>query len=369
MAEKRDYYEVLGVDRNATDEELKKAYRILAKKYHPDVNDTPEAETLFKEIGEAYSVLSDPDKRRQYDRFGFDGLNGAFSSGFAGGFNPFDIFNDLFGGGFGSGFSSGFSRRNAPMRGRDINQSIKISFEEAAFGTKKTITVQRSESCEQCEATGAKDGKAIKTCPQCKGTGEMRVQQNTLFGQMITATTCNKCNGKGTVIEELCEHCKGAGTIRVTKKIEVNIPKGIDNNQIISLRGQGDAGKNGGPEGDLRVHITVTPHEIFTRENTKVYCTIPVTYAQAVLGAEITVPTLDGDIKYNIPAGTQTGTTFTLKNRGIHFLNKESRGDQIFEVYVDVPKKLNREQKKALEAYAALFGESTDKDKKKKRLF
>lgn len=369
MAEKRDYYEVLGVNRNASDEELKKAYRVLAKKYHPDVNKTAEAETLFKEIGEAYSILSDPDKRRQYDQFGFEGLNGSFSSGFSGGFNPFDIFNDLFGGGFSGGFSSSSARRNAPVRGRDIKESIKITFIEAAFGTKKTLNISRSESCEKCNGTGAKEGTGMKTCPQCRGTGEMRIQQNTLFGQMITATTCSKCNGKGKIIEEFCENCKGSGNIKVTKKIEINIPKGIDNNQIISLRGQGDAGRNGGPEGDLLVHITVMPHETFTRDNTTVYCRIPISYSQAVLGAEITVPTLEGDMKYSIPEGTQTNTSFTIKNKGIPVLNRETRGDQIFEVYVEVPRKLSKEQRKALETYAALLGESTDREKKKKRLF
>ena len=369
MADKRDYYEVLGVNRNATDDELKKAYRVLAKKYHPDINKTAEAETMFKEVGEAYSILSDPEKRRQYDQFGFDGLNGSFSSGFSGGFNPFDIFNDIFGGGFSSGFSSSSSRRNTPTRGRDIKEAVKITFEEAAFGTKKTLSITRNENCEKCNGTGAKDGKSMKTCPQCRGTGEMRIQQNTLFGQMITTTTCNKCNGKGKIIDEYCEFCKGMGHNRVTRKIDVNIPKGIDNNQIISLRGQGEAGKNNGPSGDLLVHITVLPHEIFTRQNTTVYCKIPISYSQAVLGDEITVPTLDGDIKYNIPDGTQNNTIFTIKGKGIPVLNKDSRGDQIFEVYVDVPKKLTREQKRALIAYAELLGEKSGKDKKKKRIF
>lgn len=340
----------------------------MAKRYHPDVNNEADTEAMFKEVGEAYSVLSDSDKRKQYDQYGFDGLNGSFSSGFAGGFNPFDIFNDLFGGGFSGGFSSS-SRRNTAVRGRDLNEAVKITFEEAAFGTKKTVNVTRSEECESCQGTGAKEGTDMKVCSQCKGTGEMRIQQNTMFGQMITATTCNKCNGKGKIIEQYCEVCKGSGYNKFSRKIEVNIPKGIDNGQIISLRGQGDAGRNDGPAGDLLIHITVQPHEIFSRQNTTVFCKIPISYAQAVLGDEITVPTLDGDISYTIPAATQTSTIFTLKGKGIPALNRDTRGDQLFEVFVDVPKKLSKEQKSALMDFAELLGEKSDKGKKKKRHF
>jgi len=371
VAEKRDYYEVLGVDRSATDQDLKKAYRVLAKKYHPDVNDSPEAEGKFKEVGEAYSVLSDPEKRRQYDNYGFDGLNGAFSSGFAGGFNPFDIFNDLFGGGFGGGFSSS-ARRNAPVRGRDLNESVKISFEEAAFGTKRTINVMRSESCETCEGSGAKPGTEPKMCQQCRGTGEMRIQQNTLFGQMITSTTCNKCNGSGTIIEDFCETCKGLAHVRVNRKIEVKIPKGIDNGQIISLRGQGDVGKNKGPAGDLLVHINVTPHKVFERQNTTVFSKINLNYSQAVLGDEIKVDTIDGPVDFTIPSGTQNNTVFTIKDKGIPVLNRDNRGNHIFEVIIDVPKKLTKAQKEALIAFSNSMGEDqvgSGKSKRKKKIF
>lgn len=368
MAEKRDYYEVLGVNKNSTDEELKKAYRVLAKKYHPDINKSPEAETLFKEVGEAYSILSDPEKRRQYDQYGFEGLNYSGGSGFNGGFNPFDIFNDLFGGGgFNGGFSSSSSRRNSPIRGRDLREYVTITFEEAAFGTKKTLNVTRNEKCTDCKGTGAKNGTAMKTCPQCKGTGTMRVQQNTLFGQMITETTCNKCNGRGKIIEENCPICKGIGSIKTNRKIDITIPKGIDNGQIISLREQGEAGQNQGPSGDLLVNIQVLPHSIFKRQNTTVYCSIPLSYTQAALGADIEIPTLDGNVIYSIPEGTQTGTAFTLKNKGIPSLNRDTRGDEIFEVYITVPKKLSKDEREALMAYADACGEKNDK--KKKRIF
>ena len=353
MAEKRDYYEVLGVSRDAGEDEIKKAYRRLAKKYHPDVNkENPEAEHKFKEASEAYEVLSDSNKRARYDQFGHNdpGMGGAGGFGGFGGFGGVeDIFESFFGG-FG-----GSSRRSGPRKGADLRENIVIDFEEAAFGTKKTVNVLRHESCDVCEGTGAEPGTEAETCSTCGGSGRVRVQQNTLFGQFVNERTCDTCGGSGKVIKNKCRECKGSGKIRKTRKIEINVPAGIDNGHTISLRGEGEPGSRGGPSGDLLVNVRVRPHEFFIRNGTNIMLKVPISFEQAALGDDITVPTIDGDVKYKIHEGTQPGDKFRLRNKGIPSLRSGRRGDQIIEIIVEVPKKLSRKQKAALKAYAEVM--------------
>ena len=350
MAEKRDYYEVLGVSRDAGDDEIKKAYRRLAKKYHPDVNtEDPEAEHRFKEASEAYEVLSDPNKRARYDQFGHadPGMGGAGGFGGFGGFGGVeDIFESFFGG-FGGG-----NRRNGPRKGADLRENIVIEFNEAAFGVKKTINILRHESCNVCEGTGAEPGTEPETCSRCNGNGRVRVQQNTLFGRMETERTCDACGGSGKIIKEKCHECKGSGKVRKTRKIDINIPAGIDNGHTISLRGEGEPGTRGGPPGDLLVNVRVKPHDIFVRNGTNVMLKVPISFEQAALGDEIEIPTIEGKVKYRIHEGTQPGDKFRMRGQGIPSLRSGKRGDQIVEIVVEVPKKLNRKQKTALKAYA-----------------
>ena len=356
MAEKRDYYEVLGIGKNATDAEIKSAYRKLAKKYHPDLNPgNKEAEEKFKEVNEANDVLSDPQKRQRYDQFGFAGVdpnyaaaNGGGAGGFGGGFGGVDlgdIFGDIFGGGFGGGFSGfggGSSTRtaNVPRKGHDIQASVILTFEEAAHGCSKKITINRQD-----------------TCPDCGGRGFVIRQQRTPFGVMQSQGPCQKCRGTGKIIHQPCPDCHGSGRIRKRRTIQVNIPAGIDNGQTISLRGQGHAGSNGGPSGDLLITVMVRPHEIFRREGTSVFCEAPITFTQAVLGAELEIPTIDGRVKYTIPEGTQTGTVFRLRGKGIPVLNGRGRGDQYVTVTIETPRDLNREQKEALKKFSETLGE------------
>ena len=361
MADKRDYYEVLGVSREASADEIKKAYRKLAKQYHPDMNPgDAEAERKFKEVNEAYAVLSDSDKKAKYDAYGhaaFDPAAGGGASGFGGfgGFGDFD-FGDIFSSFFGGGSSSG--RRNAPTRGDDINVRVTLSFEEAVFGVKKEITYNRIQKCSDCGGSGAEKGTSAKTCSACGGSGQVRVQQRTPLGYMQTTKQCDACRGTGKIIEKPCSGCRGTGYVKVTKKLEVNIPAGIDEGRVVALRGQGSDGRNGGPAGDLNIIVSVRPHAIFEREGYDIYCEVPITYAEASLGAEIEIPTLEGKQKYTIPEGTQTGTTFTLKQKGVQYVNSKNRGNLNFTVVVEVPKNLSETQKDLLRKFAESCGES-----------
>lgn len=370
MSTKRDYYEVLGVDKSADEQTLKKAYRKLAMKYHPDRNPgDKEAEEKFKEINEAYEVLSDSTKRQTYDQFGHAGMNGQGGfggQGFGGqGFGGFedifgDMFGDIFGGGFGGG---GRPRRRGPERGADMRQSIQITFEEAAFGKKTSIKVNRSEECSECHGSGAKAGTSKKTCPTCNGAGEVRTVQRTPFGNIASSRTCSTCEGEGEVVESPCTKCGGKGSTRKVKTIEVDIPAGIDDGQMIKLAGQGELGSKGGPRGDLYIAVSVKNHSLFTREGYDIYFDMPITFAQAALGDEIEVPTLDGKVKYSIPEGTQTGTVFRLREKGIPKLRGNNRGDQYVKVVVDTPKKLNDKQKELLREFAKECGEEVHEKK------
>ena len=358
MSTKRDYYDVLGVDKSADATAIKKAYRKLAMKYHPDKNPgDKEAEEKFKEINEAYEVLSDETKRRNYDQFGHEGVNGqgfGGAGGFGGqGFGGFDdIFGDIFGDMFGGGFSGGSrQRRRGPERGADIKQRVNISFEEAAFGKKVQVKINRSEECDQCHGSGAKPGTSKKTCPTCHGSGQVQSVQRTPFGNIASTRTCSTCNGEGEVIDSPCSKWHGKGSIRKTKTIEVDIPAGIDNGQMIKLGGQGELGTRGGPRGDLYIEVNVQSHPLFTRDGYDVYLEMPITFAQATLGDKIQVPTLDGKVEYEVPEGTQTGTVFRLREKGIPKLRSNSRGDQYVKVIIDTPKKLNEDQKELLRKF------------------
>ena len=368
MAEqKRDYYEVLGVSKGASDEELKKAYRKLAKKYHPDVNPgDKEAEGKFKEVNEAYSILSDQEKRARYDQFGHAGVDPNFGAG-GGGFGGFDMgdidLGDIFGSFFGGGFGGGSARRNGPQKGESLRASVTISFEEAAFGCEKELNLTRTEECEECHGSGCAAGTTAETCPDCRGTGTVRVQQR-MGGMAFSSTAaCSKCRGTGKLIKQPCKKCGGAGSVRTQRRITVTIPAGIDDGQAVSLRGQGNAGKNGGPAGDLIVGVRIKPHEKFQREGTTVLYEQAISFYQAAMGAELEIPTIDGKVKYTLPAGTQTGTTFRLRGKGIPELRGRGRGDQYVTVTVKVPTSLNADQKSALRAYAAAMGEVTDEPK------
>ena len=379
MAEKRDYYEVLGIGKNATDAEIKSAYRKLAKKYHPDLNPgNKEAEEKFKEVNEANDVLSDPQKRQRYDQFGFAGVdpnyaaaNGGGAGGFGGGFGGVDlgdIFGDIFGGGFGGGFSGfggGSSTRtaNAPRKGHDIQASVILTFEEAAHGCSKKITINRQDTCPDCGGTGAAKGTSPETCPDCGGRGYVVTQQRTPFGVMQSQQPCSHCGGRGTIIRNPCKTCRGTGKTAARKSLEINIPAGIDDDQNIALRGQGDAGSNGGPAGDVIVHVTVKADPMFERDGYDVTIHVPITFSQAVLGDDVEVPTVDGRIVQHIPEGTQSGTKFRLRGQGIQYLNGRGRGDQYVIVDVEIPKNVTRAQREALKA----FEDSMKEDNYEKR--
>lgn len=359
MSDKRDYYELLGVDRNADESELKRAYRKMAMKYHPDRNpDDKEAEAKFKEINEAYEILSDKEKRNLYDQFGHAGVNQNMGGGggFQGGFGGFeDIINEMFGGGFGGGF--GGTRRQGPRKGADIRADVTMTFEEAAFGKKETIEFYRTEDCPTCGGDGAEPGSSSHTCTKCNGTGEMRVAQRSLFGETISIRTCDACSGRGKVIENPCHTCKGKGRVKKKKTIDVDIPAGVFNGAQMNLRGEGDLGQKGGPRGDVIVVVRVKPHKSFQRDGNDVFLEMPISYAQSVLGAEIGVPTLDGKVQFKIPPGTPSGKQFRLKGKGVPVLNGYGRGDQYVRVYVEVPKNLTGKQKEALKAFAKAMGE------------
>ena len=369
---KRDYYEVLGLEKGASEDEIKRAYRKLAKKYHPDVNPgDAEAEAKFKEVGEAYEVLSDADKKARYDQFGFAGVDpnynpgyGGFGGGFGGGagFDFGSIFNDFFGGG-----ASSAQRRNAPQRGDNLVSEVDITFEEAAFGCERDVTVGRIEPCAECGGSGAEKGTEPEVCPDCHGTGQVRVTQSFMGMQMQSQSTCSRCGGRGKIIKNPCGVCKGKGKVRRNKKIHVSIPAGIDDGQSVRVRNEGNAGLNGGPAGDLLVAVNVKPHAIFERDGANVLCEIPITFPQAALGAEIEVPTLDGKVRYNVPEGTQTGTTFRLKGKGIPYVGYKTRGDQYVTVIIETPTKLTGEQKELLRKFAE--GDADDGLPKRKGFF
>ena len=362
---KRDYYEVLGVSKTASAEEIKKAYRSLAKKYHPDMNPgDKEAEVKFKEANEAYEVLSDEDKRAKYDQYGHAAFNPSMGGGSGfGGFGGFggadfdfgDIFSSFFGGGGGSSRTS----RNMPVDGDDVLVRITIDFNEAVFGCKKEISFSRIEGCPECSATGAEKGTKPETCASCRGTGRVTVQQQTMLGYMQTQRACSACRGTGKIIKTPCKNCNGKAYVKVNKKLEVAIPAGIDSQQRIVLRSQGSAGRNGGSAGDLVIEVRVKEDKIFTRRGNNVYCDIPISFTEAALGAEIDIPTLEGKTeKYNVPEGTQTGTSFTLRGKGIPDINTKRKGDVVITVVVETPKNLNTEQKKLLRDFAETLGEN-----------
>lgn len=356
----KDYYATLGLEKGASDDEIKKAFRKLAIKYHPDKNQgDKEAESKFKEINEAYQVLSDPEKKATYDRYGTVDFDG---SGFgAGGFGGFDFsemggFGDIFESFFGGGGSG--RRRNGPQRGSDLEYTVNLTFEEAVFGVEKEISIDRSENCETCKGSGAKEGTSKKTCPTCNGQGQVRVQRQTPLGSFVSTSTCNNCNGTGSVIEEPCTSCHGRGHVRKTRKIKVNIPAGVDTGNVMPLRGQGNHGTNDGPAGDLYVRINVASSKTFVRKGNDIYIDSHISMGKAALGTEITVATVDGDVKYTIPAGTQSGTLFRLKGKGVPRVNSSGRGDQYVKVIVDIPKNLNDKQKDALKAFMEACGEN-----------
>ncbi|MFF2481621.1 molecular chaperone DnaJ [Paenibacillus sp. NPDC058071] len=354
MADKRDYYEVLGVGKDASGDDIKKAYRQLARKFHPDVNKEADAETKFKEVKEAYDVLSDDGKRSTYDQFGHvdpnQGMGGAggFSGDFGGGFG--DIFDMFFGG--------GGNRRdpNAPQRGNDLQYTMTIEFKEAVFGKETEITIPRTESCDTCTGSGAKPGTKPETCSVCRGSGQQEVVQNTPFGRMVNRRACSNCSGTGRVIKEKCGTCHGAGKVKKQRKINVRIPAGVDDGAQIRLSGEGEGGLRGGPAGDLYIVIRVKSHEFFERENDDIYCEVPLTFVQAALGDEIEIPTLTEKVKLKIPAGTQTGTYFRLKGKGVPKLRGYGQGDQHVKVTVVTPTKLTDEQKDLLRQFG---GESS----------
>ena len=374
MADKKDYYEVLGVSRDAKDDEIKKAYRTMAKKYHPDMNPgDKDAEAKFKEVNEAYAILSDPDKKSQYDRYGhdaFDGSQGAYGGGFDFG-DIGDIFGDIFGGGFGFGRSSR-QGRNSPSRGEDILVRLVLTFEEAAFGVKKDVSFQKIQKCAECGGSGAAKGTTAETCSSCHGTGQKKVVQRIGGMAFQSTTTCDSCRGSGKIIKKPCGECRGEGFVKAKKTLSVNIPAGIDNGERIVLRSQGCDGKNGGPAGDLVIQVMVKEHSYFERDGVDIYCEVPITVTEAVLGAEIEIPTLRGKEKFVIPEGTQPNTQFKLRQKGIPYVNSSDRyGDLIFTVIVEVPKGLNEKQKDAMRKFAETCNDNVYNKKKSflKKLF
>lgn len=355
MADKRDYYEVLGINKGASDADIKKAFRTMAKKYHPDMNPgNKEAEAKFKEVNEAYEVLSDPAKKAKYDQFGHAGVDPSYGAGAGGGYSGFggfdaggfeDIFSNIFG-----GFSSGATTRNTPRQGSDIQIDLELTFEEAAFGCEKELHFKRVEVCQDCGGSGAKRGTSPEVCPDCKGTGQIKSVQRTMLGNMMTSRPCPRCGGKGKTIKTPCPNCSGKGRVQKNKKIKLNIPEGIDNGQYLQKSGFGNAGANGGPYGDLIIAVSIKPHQVFTRRGADVYCNVPITYAEAALGGEIEVPTIYGTTKFKIPEGTQNGDKFSIKGKGIK--KSFGKGDHIFSVSIEVPRNLSQKQKEILREFS-----------------
>ena len=373
MADKRDYYEVLGISKGASDDEIKKAYRKKAKQYHPDLNPgDSEAEKNFKEVSEAYEVLSDSQKKARYDQFGHAGVDPSYGAGAgAGGFGGFGGF----GGGmdfdigdiFGSFFGGGNTRRanpNAPRRGDDVYTSVSIEFLEACKGCEKTISFERFEVCPDCSGSGAEKGTSTQTCPECNGSGQVRYTQRTPFGMTTSVRACQRCGGKGKIITTPCKKCSGSGRVRRKVKLDISIPAGIDDRQTLTLRSQGDNGINGGASGDVLVDVIVRPHHLFKREGYHIFCEMPITYVQAALGDELTVPTIDGKVKYKIPEGTQPSTTFRLKGKGVKQLNSGARGDQYVTVVVEVPKNLSKKQKDILRGLESSLSDASYEKRK-----
>lgn len=372
MADKRDYYEVLGVPKSASADEIKKAYRKEAKKYHPDLHPgDKEAEAKFKEVNEAYEVLSDNDKKARYDQFGHAGVDPNYGGGADGG-NPFggggfgdfgDIFSDIFGGGFGFGGGSS-TRRNGPRRGADIRQVVELTFEEAAFGCKKKLTLDKQEECSHCHGSGTKPGTSPVTCQRCGGSGQVTTQTRTPLGYMRNISPCPECHGEGKIIKEPCSFCRGTGRVRCQKTIEVDIPHGINDGQTMQISGAGEPGTKGGPSGDLLITIRIKKHNIFRREEFDVYISMPITFAQAALGASIKVPTINGLVEYDIPAETQTGSVFRLRGQGIPYIRGKGKGDQYVKVEVETPKNLTQRQKELLREFDGTVEEKNYKKRK-----
>lgn len=365
---KRDYYEVLGIDRTASDSEIKKAYRKLSKKYHPDVNDAPDAADKFKEVSEAYEVLSDPQKKAMYDQYGHAGTDPNAGAGFggfggfegfsqAGGFGFEDIFESFFGGG-----SSQSGRGAQPRQGADLQYTISLTFEEAIFGTEKTIRYQREEICDRCDGSGAKPGTKPEVCSECQGSGEIHIERQTPLGRMMSRQVCPKCHGTGEVIKDPCPKCHGQGRVAKDHEVKVNIPAGVEDGQQMRLAGQGEAGVHGGPYGDLYVLFSVAPSQEFQREGSEIFYTLPISFVQATLGDEVEVPTVHGKVKLKIPAGTQTGTTFRLKGKGAPKLRGSGQGDQKVTVKIVTPKHINEAQRKALMDFAEASGETVSEE-------
>ncbi|AMB93253.1 molecular chaperone DnaJ [Aerococcus christensenii] len=369
MAGKRDYYDVLGVSKDASQKEIKQAYRQLAKKYHPDLNKEPGAEEKYKEVTEAYEVLGDEKKRQQYDQFGHAGANGGFGGGSyqysSQGFSGFDdIFSQFFGGGGGFGGYSSGRQANAPRQGDDLQYTLDLKFEEAVFGTEETIRYKREEACHSCEGTGAKGGSGKETCSQCHGQGIVQQVRNTPFGQMATQTTCPNCQGTGEVIVEKCTSCGGSGREEKNHTVKVKVPAGVEDGQSIRLSRQGNAGYNGGPNGDLYVVFSVQPSDIYNRKGAQISIELPINFAQAALGDEVEVPTVHGKVKLKVPAGTQSGDVIRLRGKGAPILNRDQMGDQLVHVRVVTPKSLNEKQKEALRAYAKASGDNVTEAEK-----
>jgi len=364
---KRNFYEVLGIEKGATEDEIKKAFRKLAIKYHPDKNQgDKESEEKFKEINEAYQVLTDPQKKSQYDQYGTADFNGGDMGGNSGGFDFSDLggFGDIFDSFFGGGGGGGGRRRGGPEKGADLESTLNLTFEEAVFGVEKEISINRSESCSTCNGSGAKVGTSPRTCDKCGGVGQVKVQRNTPLGSFVSMSTCDKCGGKGKIIADPCNVCHGSGKQRKNKRIKVNIPAGVDTGNVMPMRGQGEAGSSGGPSGDLYVNIRVVNHSIFKRKGFDIYIDQHISFSMATLGVELKVPTVDGDVKYVLPEGTQPGAIFRLKTKGVPHVNSHGRGDQYVNIIVDVPRNLNEKQKSALKLFMEASGELTDDNKK-----
>ncbi|MDD2374797.1 MAG: molecular chaperone DnaJ [Eubacteriales bacterium] len=352
MPDKRDYYEVLGVSKSASDDELKKAYRKIAKKNHPDLNPgDKEAEARFKEANEAYAVLSDPEKRRNYDQYGHAGVDGQGFGGFNGAGFDIDL-DDLFGSFFGGGFGGSRQRRTGPQRGANLKYRMNLDFMEAAFGVEREIKINKEDLCDVCHGNGTRDGSKPDQCPTCHGTGQVQQRQQTMFGAVMTSRPCPTCGGKGTTVKDPCPSCGGNGRVQKSKTLSIKVPAGINEGEMLTARGEGEPGANGGPYGDLYIEVHLRPHPVFQREGYHTYCEVPITFAQAAIGSEIDVPTIDGPHKFNLKEGTQPGDMFTIKGKGIPYINRSNmRGDHRFKVILEVPAHLNEDQKELLRKF------------------
>ena len=368
----KDYYEVLGVDRDADQDEIKKAYRKLAKEYHPDRSDDPDAGEKFKEISEAYDILSDPEKREKYDRYGHAGINQDdfsfnfedFGGGDFGGMNVEDIFSMFFGDRRHPGGRSRSSRQSRRRRGSDLEYRLEIDFEEAVFGTEKEITIPREVTCEECDGSGAEPGSSSRTCPKCNGQGRIRVTQRTPFGQMAQAKVCDRCGGDGEIIDDPCSECGGSGKQKERSTLTVNIPAGVEDGNQLRMSGKGQAGEKGGPSGGLYIIIKVRDHEIFERRGDDIHCEVPINFVQAALGDKIEVPTVEGKVKFQIPEGTQPGDVLRLRNKGVPHLRGSGRGDQYIHIKIVIPRSLDEEQKELLKEFAEISGEEINPEGK-----